>query len=149
MARVVREPGTDSRARSDRGTVQATLTVTTPPGRNPPVDTVTLTCWQVTARAARVSRAVRSASARAAASVRASEADRAAALAAASRSICAETNLPHNTTNSSTATSSGVRRAASVVLAPRSPSAMTCRSRSRPARAPARVMARLHLWDNP
>src|SRR6266542_2795161 len=121
VADTTRVPGTEIKARSDSGTAHETVTLTTPPGRSPPVSTVIVGCRQVTPLAARVSNAVRRASASAPDTEREMDAARAAPWAAASRSSCADTSRPQNTTKSSSPTSSGVRMASSTVDDPTSP----------------------------
>src|SRR6266545_3817500 len=120
VADTTRVPGTEIKARSASGTAHETVTLTTPPGRSPPVSTVIVGCRQVTPRAARVSNAVRRASASAPDTEREMDAARAAPCAAASRSSWADTIRPQSTTNSSSPTSSGVRIASSTVDDPAS-----------------------------
>ena len=120
MAVIVSLPGMCSRLRSDRRTVQVTVTVTSPPGTKSPRSGVMTAGSQLTDCPASAACATCCAWALAAWGVRARDAARAACWAALSTSSLPWTRRPAATANSRNRISSGVTSTSSAAAEPRS-----------------------------
>ncbi len=139
---IVSLPVMCSRLRSDRRTVQVTVTVTSPPGTKSPVSGVMTAGSQLTDCPASAAWATWVAWALAAWGVRASDAARAACWAALSTSSLPWTSRPAATANSNRRNRNGVTSTSSAAAEPRS---RDCgeRARGRAGRTTALTLARL------